>query len=76
VVPDRLMLDDARAVEGGKGGYYGEDLVRRGREMELDPLPVCKGYENWMDAPSPWQRRPLLAHDMRLLRDAGWELRV
>jgi hypothetical protein len=75
VVPDRLMLDDARAVEGDKGGYYSEDLLRRGREMGLARLPVCEGYENWMDAPSPWKRQPLLAHDMRLLRDAGRELR-
>ncbi|KAH6623741.1 hypothetical protein F5144DRAFT_615450 [Chaetomium tenue] len=57
VLPDKLMMAEAKAAGDG-GRYYRKDLAERAEDLGLNVarLPLCKGYEHWMEAPSPWER--------------------
>ncbi|KAK3291961.1 uncharacterized protein B0H64DRAFT_468800 [Chaetomium fimeti] len=72
VTPDRLMLREARRAGDH---YFKEDLLRRGERLGVKRLAVCEGYQNWMDAPSPWEREVELGcTSLSFLRDSTSEL--
>ncbi|EAQ83139.1 hypothetical protein CHGG_10957 [Chaetomium globosum CBS 148.51] len=77
VLPDKLMMAEAKAAGDG-GRYYRNDLTERAEALGLNvaSLPLCEGYEHWMEAPSPWEReRQLVCPPPRFLRDTEYELR-